>query len=86
MLSQALRGVWQETTLFGFCVLAIVSVMETGRFDDPAAWLWIIMLVVQSLPYAATVVTAAVSARGLATATPSLPLSAEPQKSLVKVA
>jgi exo-beta-1,3-glucanase (GH17 family)/cellulose synthase/poly-beta-1,6-N-acetylglucosamine synthase-like glycosyltransferase len=85
MLSQALRGVWQETTLFGFCILAIISVMETGRYDDPAAWLWIIMLVVQSLPYAATVVTAAVSARGLAKdhTTPAIP--AEPPKSLLKI-
>ncbi len=83
MLSQALRGVWQETTLLGFCVLAIVSVMETGRFDDPAAWLWIIMLVVQSLPYAATVVTAAISARGLAK---DRGLPDETPKSLVKAA
>jgi exo-beta-1,3-glucanase (GH17 family)/cellulose synthase/poly-beta-1,6-N-acetylglucosamine synthase-like glycosyltransferase len=66
MLSQALRSVWQETTLFGACILAVISVLETGRLDDPAAWLWIIMLAVQSLPYAATVATAAISARGLA--------------------
>ena len=32
-------------------------------FDDPAATLWMVMLVIQSLPYAATVVTAWVSAR-----------------------
>ena len=70
LLSQALRGVWQETALFGACIVAVVSVMSTGRFDDPAAWLWIVMLWVQSLPYAATVVTAAVSTRGLAKATP----------------
>ena len=31
-------------------------------FDDPAALLWMVMLGVQSLPYAATVVTAALSA------------------------
>jgi hypothetical protein len=65
LLSQALRGVWQETALFGGSIVAIVSVMSTGRFDDPAAWLWIVMLVVQSLPYAATVATAAISTRGL---------------------
>ena len=47
--------------------------MSTGRFDDPAAWLWIIMLGVQSLPYAATVATAAISARSLAKATPDVP-------------
>ena len=31
-------------------------------FDDPAALLWIVMLGVQCLPYAATFVTAAISA------------------------
>ncbi len=66
LLSQALRAVWQETTLFGFCLLAILSVFATGRYDDPAAWLWIVMLAVQSLPYAATIVTAVLSARSLA--------------------
>jgi exo-beta-1,3-glucanase (GH17 family)/cellulose synthase/poly-beta-1,6-N-acetylglucosamine synthase-like glycosyltransferase len=66
LLSQALRGVWQETALLVLCLLAILSVLYTGRFDDPAAWLWIVMLAVQSLPYAATVATAAISARGLA--------------------
>ncbi|GAA0536945.1 glycosyltransferase NdvB [Rhizomicrobium palustre] len=66
MLSQALRGVWQETTLFAAIILAICSVISTGRYDDPASWLWIVMLGVQSLPYAATVVTAAISARAQA--------------------
>lgn len=75
LLSQALRGVWQETSLFAAIVFAILSVLSTGRYDDPASWLWIIMLVVQSLPYAATVVTAAISARGLAkdSTTPDVP-------------
>ena len=66
LLSQALRGVWQETTLFAFCIAAILSVLSTGRADDPAALLWIVMLCVQSLPYAATVATAALSASSLA--------------------
>jgi hypothetical protein len=62
LLSQALRIVWQEATLFGFCVLAVVSVGFNHGFDDPAAGLWMVMLTVQGLPYAATVATAAVSA------------------------
>ena len=32
-------------------------------FEDPAAMLWMTMLIIQSLPYAATVATAWVSAR-----------------------
>ena len=78
LLSQALRGVWQETTLLGFCLLAILSVFSTGRTDDPAAWLWLVMLAVQSLPYAATVATAALSARGLAKDRPSMPAEQPP--------
>ena len=41
----------------------IASVFATGRADDPAAVVWVIMLAVQSLPYAATIATAAISAR-----------------------
>jgi exo-beta-1,3-glucanase (GH17 family)/cellulose synthase/poly-beta-1,6-N-acetylglucosamine synthase-like glycosyltransferase len=63
LLSQALRGAWQETALFALCLLAVVSVLATARYDDPASWLWIVMLAVQSLPYGATVATAVLSAR-----------------------
>ncbi|MDE2266584.1 MAG: glycosyltransferase [Alphaproteobacteria bacterium] len=78
LLSQALRGVWQETTLFVLCLLAIVSVLTTGRLDDPAALLWIVMLGVQCLPYAATIITAVVSARSNAKDrhAPTLPATA----------
>jgi len=62
LLSQALRVVWQETTLLGLCVLAAASVFMVHGYEDPAALLWMVMLVVQSLPYLATVVTAILSA------------------------
>ena len=62
LLSQALRKVWQETTLFGFCVLALISLATGGNFDDPSVQLWMVMIAVQSLPYLATIVTAAISA------------------------
>jgi cellulose synthase/poly-beta-1,6-N-acetylglucosamine synthase-like glycosyltransferase len=61
LLSQALRKVWQETTLFGFCVLALLSLAANGS-DDPSVRLWMVMVGVQSLPYLATIVTAAISA------------------------
>jgi exo-beta-1,3-glucanase (GH17 family)/cellulose synthase/poly-beta-1,6-N-acetylglucosamine synthase-like glycosyltransferase len=80
LLSQALRGVWQETVLFALCVLAILSVLSTGRLDDPAALLWIVMLCVQSLPYAATVATATLSARSLAKDQQKPTLPATPPK------
>lgn len=62
-MSQALRGVWQETLLFVLCLLAIVSVYATGRVDDPAAIIWSVVLAVQAIPYAATIATAIISAR-----------------------
>jgi len=86
LLSQALRSVWQETTLFVFCVLAILSVLATGRYNDPAALLWIVMLAVQSLPYAATIATAALSARSLAKGRHEPPLPAEKPPTLAKAA
>jgi hypothetical protein len=61
LLSQALRKVWQETTLFGFCVLALLSLGASGS-DDPSVRLWMVMVGVQSLPYLATIITAAISA------------------------
>src|SRR5215475_2617733 len=62
LLSQALRVVWQETTLFVLLLLAVASVAATHGFDDPSAWLWMVMLTVQSIPYGATVATALLSA------------------------
>jgi len=62
LLSQALRKVWQETTLFGFCMLALLSLVTGSPVDDPAIQLWMVMITVQSLPYLATVVTASLSA------------------------
>jgi cellulose synthase/poly-beta-1,6-N-acetylglucosamine synthase-like glycosyltransferase/exo-beta-1,3-glucanase (GH17 family) len=62
LLSQALRKVWQETTLLGCCILALVSLGTSNGIDDPAVQLWMVMIAVQSLPYLATVSTAAISA------------------------
>jgi len=62
LLSQALRVVWQETTLLVLCILAVVSVAMTHGYDDPSAMLWMLMLTVQSVPYAATVTVAMLSA------------------------
>ncbi|MEI9993643.1 MAG: glycosyltransferase family 2 protein [Rhizomicrobium sp.] len=62
LLSQALRKVWQETTLFGLCGLALLSLATGPSLDDPAIQLWMVMISVQGLPYLATIVTAAISA------------------------
>jgi cellulose synthase/poly-beta-1,6-N-acetylglucosamine synthase-like glycosyltransferase/exo-beta-1,3-glucanase (GH17 family) len=62
--AQVLRSAWQETTLLGLCAAAVAAMIFNNRgLEDPAAMLWMIMLVIQSLPYAATVATAWVSAQ-----------------------
>lgn len=62
-LAQVLRLAWQETLLLGLCIFAISSMATIRGFNDPASTLWITMLSIQSLPYIATVITAAISAR-----------------------
>jgi cellulose synthase/poly-beta-1,6-N-acetylglucosamine synthase-like glycosyltransferase/exo-beta-1,3-glucanase (GH17 family) len=63
LFSQALRVVWQEATLFGLCMSAVLAmVVLNDGLSDPAAILWMIMLTVQSLPYVASIVTAGLSA------------------------
>jgi hypothetical protein len=92
-LRQALKVVWQETTLFSLCMSALAATfLSPGRMDDPAALLWMVMLGVQSLPYAASIATAAFSALANATAagTPAIPMTPpvrpSPQPELPKAA
>jgi exo-beta-1,3-glucanase (GH17 family)/cellulose synthase/poly-beta-1,6-N-acetylglucosamine synthase-like glycosyltransferase len=88
MLSQALRVVWQETALFCLCMIAVaLMAFVNNGLDDPAAILWMTMISVQSLPYAASVITAAISARSnarkpspsLVSAFPPAPTPPEPK-------
>jgi hypothetical protein len=60
--SQVLRVVWQETVLLVLMLAAMVSMGFDRGFEDPAVTLWMVMLGVQSLPYAATFATATISA------------------------
>ena len=72
--SQVLRVVWQETALLALLLAAMVSMAFDRGFQDPAVTLWMVMLGVQSLPYAATFVTASVSAlSNRAVAAPAAP-------------
>ncbi len=76
-LRQALKVVWQETSLFSLCMAMLAATFLTRGLDDPAAVLWMVMLGVQSLPYAASIATAAFSALANATAanTPAIPMT-----------
>ncbi len=60
--SQVLRVVWQETVLLALLLAAMASMGFDRGFLDPAVSLWMVMLGVQSLPYAATFATASISA------------------------
>ncbi|MGQ0740861.1 MAG: glycosyltransferase [Alphaproteobacteria bacterium] len=61
-LKQILRVAWQEVTLFTACMAALAAtVISRHGIGDPATLLWVMMLCVQALPYAATIVTASVS-------------------------
>jgi hypothetical protein len=61
--TQVLRVCWQEATLLTLLTLAMISMGFDRGFQDPAVMLWMVMLGVQALPYAATMVTARISAR-----------------------
>ncbi len=61
--TQVLRVCWQEATLLTLLTLAMISMGFDRGFQDPAVSLWMVMLGVQALPYAATMVTARISAR-----------------------
>jgi len=54
--------VWQETVLLVLLIAAMVSMAFDRGFEDPAVSMWMVMLGIQSLPYAATFFTATVSA------------------------
>ena len=75
--SQVLRVVWQETVLLALLLVAMMSMAFDRGFQDPAVTLWMVMLAVQSLPYAATFATATISAlsnqKPLAAPQPALP-------------
>lgn len=60
--NQVLRVVWQETTLLVLLLTAMISMAFARGFEDPAIGMWMVMLGVQSIPYAATLFTATVSA------------------------
>jgi hypothetical protein len=67
-IGQVLRQCWQECLLLtallsGIASMLLVTMPQGMRgFNDPASVLWTIMLSIQSLPYLATVITAAISA------------------------
>ncbi|MGH6871755.1 MAG: glycosyltransferase family 2 protein [Rhizomicrobium sp.] len=58
----AVRLAWQEGTLFGLLLLAVVAMFFNRGFDDPAATLWMVMLTIQALPYLSTLLMAGISA------------------------
>jgi len=60
--TQVLRVIWQEATLLALLLIAMISMIFGRGLMDPAVTLWMVMLGVQALPYAATFLTAVISA------------------------
>ena len=60
--SQVLRVVWQEAALLALLLIAMISMAFDRGLTDPAVTMWMVMLGVQSIPYAATLATASISA------------------------
>jgi exo-beta-1,3-glucanase (GH17 family)/cellulose synthase/poly-beta-1,6-N-acetylglucosamine synthase-like glycosyltransferase len=79
-LTQVLRVAWQETALLVACLLAIWSMTTDRWYESPAVLLWMIMLAVQATPYAATVITAVLSALHHTQAVPAQDAPAEDAK------
>jgi hypothetical protein len=53
---------WEEIVLLSALVVAIVGTWQVrGGWDDQAGLVWIVMLAIQALPYAATLVMAIIS-------------------------
>jgi cellulose synthase/poly-beta-1,6-N-acetylglucosamine synthase-like glycosyltransferase len=71
-IREVLRLAWQETALLCLLGLSLVSMVRDRGFGDSAADLWMTMLTIQSLPYAATVITAVLSAVAHRRAAPAL--------------
>lgn len=61
--TQVLRVIWQEAALCSLLVMAMISMGFDRGFQDPAVTMWMVMLGIQALPYAATLITAKISAR-----------------------
>jgi exo-beta-1,3-glucanase (GH17 family)/cellulose synthase/poly-beta-1,6-N-acetylglucosamine synthase-like glycosyltransferase len=60
--TQVFRVIWQEAILLVLLLAALVSMSFDRGFQDPAVSLWMVMLGVQAVPYAATFATACISA------------------------
>ncbi|MCX7353531.1 MAG: hypothetical protein NTY59_01620 [Alphaproteobacteria bacterium] len=52
---------WEESLLTILLWVAAVGIVMANGSDSPESWLWAAMLVVQSIPYAASFITAMVS-------------------------
>ncbi|MBI1213062.1 MAG: glycosyltransferase [Alphaproteobacteria bacterium] len=61
LLSQVVAVAWEEIALLALLLWSIFATMEVRGTDDPSALVWMAMLAVQALPYAATLVMAIIS-------------------------
>jgi exo-beta-1,3-glucanase (GH17 family)/cellulose synthase/poly-beta-1,6-N-acetylglucosamine synthase-like glycosyltransferase len=65
MLSVAIASAFEEILMLVTLMLAIFTLRELPRVDSPDFTLWITLLSIQSIPYAASLLTSLISAWGL---------------------
>jgi exo-beta-1,3-glucanase (GH17 family)/cellulose synthase/poly-beta-1,6-N-acetylglucosamine synthase-like glycosyltransferase len=70
-LRQALASASEELLFLLALWSAIAGTALSWGFEEPLAWLWMVMLAVQSMPFACTVTMAWLSARALARTRPA---------------
>jgi hypothetical protein len=70
-LRQALASASEELLYLGALWSAIAGTVLSWGLEEPLAWLWMVMLAVQALPFLSTVTMAWLSARALARAKPA---------------
>ncbi|MCE9521439.1 MAG: hypothetical protein K8S25_03285, partial [Alphaproteobacteria bacterium] len=71
---------WEEIALLSALVVAIVATWQVrGGWEDDAGLVWIAMLAIQALPYAATVTMAVISVLPHAMPVPAPSAKAKPE-------
>jgi cellulose synthase/poly-beta-1,6-N-acetylglucosamine synthase-like glycosyltransferase/exo-beta-1,3-glucanase (GH17 family) len=61
LLSQVVAVAWEEIALLAALLWSIFATIQVRGTDDPSAMVWMAMLAVQALPYAATLAMAIIS-------------------------
>lgn len=79
LFSQVVAVAWEEIALLTLLLWSIFATYEVRGLDDPSAIVWMAMLAIQALPYAATLAMAIISVLPQTTPKPEPELIPEPE-------